>query len=698
MFARVLVSMSLAATAVAQCARPTPPAGGHPVQTTLSVQVSYSDGYQTFATLTTPVGPPPSCGWPLVVYVHRLGHNRFEELPLQVFLAEHGFAVWSYDVRGQGEARTANAGHAQEGTTLWGPVERHDLAEQVAFVAAAPQWQGIVDASRLGVLGTSQGGAHAWIAAASSGALLATPGRSPLPFPDVRCVVARDLVACSADDWLRGGLLFSTWWIDAVSVGDPSVIFDAAFVQQARAGFVGQDPSALLAAWQAEGRRIGAALSSSTVPTFYSHAYHDLINSPLSAVERLESMPAPTRTMLSTLGHGVVRNELEAAANDNLTLRWLLRYLWDAHNEVDLEPPDLLALMPLDASTRDDLLSQWSRAHVAGLATPASVERFHLHEDGLLRSAPPAAAQAPARISQVLDPAAASFTPAAYFDQPTVRALPNVLSACPLDERVWSLAVPVDVQLLRSPTLHLQLTPDAPEWMLAALLTVQPAGGDEVLLSSGAVASRSSSPGASESHDLRLPPVGVEVPAGATIRLRLRNLWLREFPMAPRLSVAPIFGDFDVDLALEPTSGCWLDLPLEPSAPHLVVARQRVDLALAQPVAATLRGGAPHAGDPYFVAVGLGGMVPATPYLGELFPLEDDWLMAASVASGASYYTGFLGFLDALGEANVGFDYSAAAPLPQFLNGAQITMAAFVWDYEWAPTGQPTNACEILLR
>jgi len=72
--------------------------------------------------------------------------------------------------------------------------------------------------------------------------------------------------------------------------------------------------------------------------------------------------------------------------------------------------------------------------------------------------------------------------------------------------------------------------------------------------------------------------------------------------------------------------------------------------------------------------------------------------MAASVASGASYYTGFLGFLDALGEANVGFDYSVAAPLPQFLNGAQITMAAFVWDYEWAPTGQPTNACEILLR
>jgi predicted acyl esterase len=698
MLARVFVSAALSTVAVGQCARPVPPAGGHPLQTTLSVPVSYSDGYQTFGTMTAPVGAPPACGWPLVVYVHRLGHNRFEELPLQLFLAEHGFAVWSYDVRGQGEAMAANVGHVQEGTTLWGAVERHDLAEQVAFVAASPQWHGVVDAARLGVLGTSQGGAHAWIAAASSGAQLATPGRAPVAFPDVGCVVARDLVATSSDDWLRGGLLFSTWWVDAVSVGDPSVIFDPAFVQQARAGFVSQDPASLLSAWQAEGRAIGAALSASTVPTLYSHAYHDLINSPLSAIARLESMPAATRAMLSTLGHGVVRNELEAAANDNLTLRWLLRYLWSAPNEVDLEPSNLLAMLPLDAATRDDPLSAWSRAHVEDLSTPSSAERFHLHEDGLLRVAPPAAAQAPARIEQILDPSSASFTPTDYFDQPAVRALPSVLQACPLDERVWSLALPAATELVRSPAVHLELTPTAPVWMLAALLTVQPVGGQEVLLSSVAVASRDSVAGVSETHELRLPPVGVEIPAGATVRLRLRNLWLREFPMAPRLAVAPIFSDFAVDLSLGPMSGCWIDLPLEPSSPHLVASRQRVDLAAAQPVAATLRGGQDHAGDPYFVALGLGGMVPATPYLGQLLPLEDDWLLAASAASGAPFYSGFLGFLDASGVANVGFDYSSAAPLPQLLNGLQVTMAAFVWDYEWAPTGQPTNACEILLR
>jgi predicted acyl esterase len=688
----------LSAGLSAQCARPTPPPDGFPLQSTLSVPVTYSDGYQTFAALMLPSAPAPSCGWPLVVYVHRLGHNRFEELSLQTFLAEQGFAVWSYDVRGQGEAMTANVGHIQEGTTLWGPIERHDLAEQIAFVAAEPMWQGVVDTGRLGIVGTSQGGAHAWTAAASAGTALTTPGRTPITFPQVDCIVPRDLVACSCDDWLRGGLLFSTWWIEAMAVGDPSVTFDPAFVQQARAGFVAQDPASLLAAWQAEGREIGPQLVGADVPTFYTHAYHDLINSPLSALQRLSTMQAPTRTMLSTLGHGVVRNQLEEAANDHLTLRWLNRFLWDEANEVELEPAHLLALMPLDAGDRDDPQSAWSREHVDELITPSGAERFHLYDDLLLRSAPPSTPQGDVRVEQVLDPAATSFTPTDYFDQASVRALPNVLSACPLDEQVWSMTMPADVRLLRSPTLHLELTPDQPEWMLAALLTVQPVGGDEVLLSSNAVASRSSVAGVVEVHDLRLPPVGVEIPANATLRLRLRNLWLREFPMTPRLAVAPIFGDFGVDLTLENGNGCWLDLPLQPSAPHLVVDRQSIDLALAQPVQASLRGGLDHSEDPYFVALSLGGMVPGTPYLGEVFPLEDDWLLVASAGNTGAYYTGFLGFLDTDGNAQVGFDFSPAAPLPQFLNATQISMAAFVWDFEWASSGQPTNACEILLK
>ncbi|HIE72355.1 MAG TPA: alpha/beta fold hydrolase, partial [Planctomycetes bacterium] len=184
----VALASTLAVSVSAQCVRPTPPPGGLPVTHTLSVPVVYSDGYSSNASLLLPDGPAPSCGWPLVVYVHWLGGTRFEELPLQLLIAGQGYAVWSYDVRGQGETVLANAGHPNGGSTLWGPIERHDLAEQVDYVANELTWQGIIDPTRLGVIGSSQGGGHAWAAAALSGELLTTPGRTSMTFPIVRCV------------------------------------------------------------------------------------------------------------------------------------------------------------------------------------------------------------------------------------------------------------------------------------------------------------------------------------------------------------------------------------------------------------------------------------------------------------------------------------------------------------------------------
>ena len=70
----------------------------------------------------------------------------------------------------------------------------------------------------------------------------------------------------------------------------------------------------------------------------------------------------------------------------------------------------------------------------------------------------------------------------------------------------------------------------------------------------------------------------------------------------------------------------------------------------------------------------------------------------ASAGSSAVYYTGFLDLLDGNGEADCVLDFSSAAPLPQLLNGYGLTMAAFIWDGPWAPTGEATNACEIMLR
>lgn len=688
------------AAAAQSCPRPVPPAGGHATVVDLVVPVMYSDGYQTFASMIRPAGTPPTCGWPLVVHVHPLGQSRGFDLALQTMLAGQGYAVWSYDVRGQGQSVSANVGHPQSGSTLWGPIERCDLAEQLQFVATSPLYAGIVDASRIAVLGSSQGGAHAWTAAAWSGQTVVVPGRPPIVFPPIACVAPTDFVADSVEDWLRGGQLFSTWFVEAIAGSYPGLPFDPVFLQTCRSAFVAQDPAGLLASFAAEGRPLGARLATSTVPVLYAHAYLDLVDNPLSAIVRLESMPGPRRALLGTIGHSVAENVGERSFRQSLILRWLQRWLWGEANEVELESAFVLPELPLRQVDRDDPLHRWSRSHRAAIVTPATATRLWLHDDLALRDVAPATPQTDAVVQQTIDPLATSFTPQDYLNQAAVRDIVNVLAACPLQERVYSFTAPAECQIAASPTWHAHVVPQQASWMLAALLTVQPAepGADEVLVASQAVSSSTSVMGVAETHDVRLPPIAMRIPAGATIRLRVRNLWLRELPMPHTLEVAPLFHDFRVDLVHGDPAGCWLDLPLEPVAPRLVVDHTWLELGAPVPIAGTVRGGAARAGLPYFATVGLSGQVPSVTYLNDVVPIDGDWLVVHSAASSeAPIFTGFLGFLDAAGEATCGFDLTGIV-LPQALNGYRLTFCAFVWDGPWASTGAASNPCDVMLR
>ncbi len=703
--ATVLLATVLATTARAQtCLRPEPPYGGHGVQFDLVVPVGLSDGYQTFGTMITPQTPPPSCGWPLVVFVHPLGQHRAFDQDLQLLVASQGFAVWTYDVRGHGQAVAANPTHPNAGSTLWGPSELLDLAEHIAFVAANPAWSGIVDATRVAVTGSSQGGGHAWSAAAWSGQTIQVAGRPARTLPTIHCVVAHDMVADAGDDWVRDGVLFSTFFTNVISgaYAYMGVPFDPALVAAGRAAFLAQDPTTLLAAFAAEGRANHAGLLASTVPLLYTHSYHDFVGGPLTGLLALQGAPAPWRAVLGTGGHGTPANVAERGFRDALTLRWLNRYLWQVPNEVEFESRCILAELPLAAAQHDDLAAAWNRAHLADPLQPPATTRWYLRDDLTLGPNAPSLPQVDASIVQAIAPSAVDFDPAGWLDQPTVRELPNVLSACPLSECVYAFTTLAETQLQHSARVHLRLVPDRAEWMLAVLLTVQPPepGAPEVALCSRGIASRTSVADVPEDRDFLLPPVAARIPAGAVVRLRLRNLWLDEYPMARQLMAAPLFHDFQVDIVHgDATSGSWIEVPLQPVRPKLVTTATSIDLATLPAFDLQLRGGAARADLPYLLAVGMGGQLPATPYLGEDVPIEGDWLVGVSVASLQSpYFTGFLGFLDAGGVANGHLDFSSIAPMPTFLAGWCLTAVGFVWDAEFAPTGAASNAVDVQFR
>lgn len=703
--ASLVLASFLAAHAVAQtCVRPEPPYGGFPPQFDFVVPVTYSDGYETFGSLIAPSAPPPSCGWPLVVFVHPLGQNRAYEQDLQLMIASQGYAVWTYDVRGHGQAVTANAAHPHPGCSLWGPVEMLDLAEQLAFVNANPAWTGIVDGTRIAVTGSSQGGGHAWSAAAWSGQMIQVAGRPPLLLPTIRCAIAHDMAADESTDWVRDGVLFSTFFTNVIDggYGYTGVPFDDAFVQAGRAAFLAQDAAALVAGFAAEGRGNLAGLATSTVPVLYTHSYHDFVGDPLPGLLALQAMTAPHRALLGTGGHGTPVNEAERSFRDDLILRWLNRYLWDIDNLVEFEAPCILAELPLATAERDDLTTAWNRAHVGDPMQTATTTRVYLHDDLTLAAAEPVLPQVDGAIAQAIDPLAVDFDPAGWLDQPAVRDLANVLQVCPLGERVYSFTTATEMQLDHAATVHLRLVPDRAEWMLAALLTVQPAepGAPEIMLTSRAIASKTSVADTAEERDFVLPPVAVRIPAGATVRLRLRSLWLTEYPMTHQLMTVPLFHDFEVDVVHgDAAAGSWLELPLQPVRPKLVSTTTTLDLATLPAFDMQLRGGSARAVYPYLLAVGMAGQVPGIPYLGDVVPLAPDWLVGVSVASmQAPYFTGFLGWLDLDGNADATLDFSSIAPMPAFLSGWCLTVAGFVWDGEWAPTGAATNALDVLMR
>ncbi|MBL9077530.1 MAG: alpha/beta fold hydrolase [Planctomycetes bacterium] len=703
--ASLVLALAFATAVPAQaCLRPAPPYGGFAPQFELVVPVTLSDGYQTFGTLIRPLAPAPSCGWPLVVFVHPLGQHRGFDQALQLDVVAQGYAVWTYDVRGHGQAFAANVGHPHEGSTLWGPNELLDLAEVLDAVLGEPLWAGTLDATRIAITGASQGGAHAWAAAARSGQTVTVAGRPPRALPALACIVAHDLAPDMTADWVRDGVLFSTFFTrllagDYASNGVP---IDPGFLATGRAAFLAQDAAALVAGLTAEGRPTLADLLPVTVPVLYTHGYHDFLGDPRPGLEALASLSGPHRSLLGTGGHGTPPNAAERVFRDALTLRWFDRFLWNVPNEVELETPQILSELPLAAAERDDPASLWSRAHVVDPLAAVPATRWFLHDDLSLATTEPGEPQSDGVITQAIDPSAVGFDPAGYLDLPAVRDLANVLQVCPLSERVYACTTTAESELTHAARVHLRLVPDRPEWMLAALLTVQPAapGAAEVMLASRAIASRTSVANQPEDREFTLPPIAVRIPAGATVRLRLRNLWLDEAPAVRQLMAAPRFHDFQVAVVHSLTAGgSWLDLPLQPVRPRLVATTASLDLATLPPYDLTLRAGSVRAGLPYMLAVGLSGQVPATTFLGETVPIEPDWLVGFSAASmQVPWFFGFLGALDATGDATGTLDLSAAAPMQEWLAGWSLTTIGFVWDAPWAPSGAASNAVDVRFR
>ncbi len=610
----------------------------------------------------------------MVVRVHSLGADRKQELFWRQKIASQGYAVWSYDVRGHVSASGA-------GQTMWRGQESFDLAEQLAFVRHT--WRGVVSADHIAVIGRSQGGVHAWGAAADSDTLLEVDGRGQIHMPRIAAVVAGDFVADPAQQRLRDGTAFSSFSLEVAAPGAPrSFALDPLYQQAFRRAFLAQDPQSLSAALHRDhGKRRIDALASTSVPVLYFHAYRDMLCSPALGLRALRGLPGttPWRALLTSVGHGTPQNQYEDAKRREETLRWLSHFLWFEENGVLEDAQVVCTRLPLDVRRLDPSTLLGHEHHADTGHRPYRDLVLLLGSESSQSLDYQGPSESEDLIAQTIS---SQYTAQRYFDNPFLRQTSVLLAAIPLAEKVYPLFVTREaLQLGKRAIVHLELTPDSSRFSVAVLLSARlPGKSSSVMLASVGQTVLDAIPNKKMSLDLELLPTAAELPVGTALELSVRNLWLREAPMERRIEVAPLFDNFAlrVHRGVELRGfqlGSTMTLPVRSPEPELVTPVTSIDTGRPEFVPLVLRATEEQRGATYTLLAGLSGhdMNAAGS------PLQFDALTYAVLQmSNAPALRGFIGTLDHEGHADAAFDFGLLPPLPGVLVGRRLSFAACV--------------------
>ncbi len=693
----LLALLSLHAAAGAQCVKPPVPTTGFPLTGLTNVPVTYDDGYETRGELLYPLAPTPSCGWPLVIHVHGLGGQR----TVNPGIAERGYAVWSYDVRGQGDAKLLNP--LTEGLTFYGAVEKYDLAEQIAFVRQ--QYPNIVHATKVAITGVSQGGIEAWFAAAYSEKTVTIPGRGAtgsIAFPKISCVAPWEYVAEFQDSVLRHGNMFS---IDLLNwnYGSPHFVRDEDVEDQIDLFWQSQDPVGLRNTWESElDRPYLSKLATTDVPIFYAHAFWDGIGSPQDSMQAIASLPilTPARAHLSTNGHWSPWNTYESLLREELRIRWFDRFMWDIQNGVDDESAFVLGVMPLEDSKITNSTYPWGQRFLDSV--PTATDRFFLNDQGLLSDTEPTVAGVPTVISHQVE---AGYDSAFVVSAVSNWSLTTILQKIPLSQRVFSLpALQAETEMVGNPRVSLMVNSDAQRFTVAAALMARlPGATSDVMLCGEARGFTGAIAGVAQRVDITMPLVSTVLPAGTVLKLYVRNHWMRSSPMLPSFVTFPYLESSTTQVLTDNgVNASWLDLPFSPEVDiSLTCPTNFTEANNAQPWDMEIRGGEARAGKPYFMVLGFNGQAPGFMLPGDTLPIKHSAatdLVWSLTLGGDPGLINFMGTLDANGKAGVRLDLPYyGAPVGNFVNRT-ITAAAWVYTSPINLIGRSSSPLDLLLR
>ena len=672
-----------------QCVDPQPGPGGFAVDVRTKLTIRYSDGYRTTAAVQFPRTRPGACGWPVLVFVPGLGASWSTLLTEGRSFAEQGFFVVSYDVRGQASARALNQG---EGSQLWAVDEWIDLAEIIEWVGRS--FPKVVDPDRIGVFGDSQGGVHAWAAAAYSERALPKNVRRTRPFPKVACVVPRVFPPQIVDVFVPNGESFF-YRLPEFAFDDrlASVCLSTPF-RRKLAAYVDGDQPAQLARWMRSlpGKDLMSGLRTTKVPIFHVLAWQDSFAGVDRSIDALRQVPqsTPWRVLISTGYHGTPLNGYQFLVRQHMTLEWFERWLKSRHERVEFGPRFVSAAMPSNAGLYNHVQSVWRmRGDAAFPLASATTLRLNLRRGGALAFDRADSAETLGRLTHQV--------PSQYSGRSFVSdgvALATVAKKLPLQQLEFiSAPMDRDVELAGIPTLRLAIRPNHRSIQLGLRLIARDESGQSQVLSSGGRSLRGLSPGKVVAVDFDLAATMSILKRGTRLVLEVASQVVQRPGDRDIYKLMPALHDFGVSLVTDAQLGSELRVPLRPRVGINLASGERL-MSLRQPETRhlLLQSSVRRAGAPYIGLLSLSAQRPLLlPGGGTLWFTPDAFTDYALGLLRTPVLSGFAGILDASGGAALKLELGLGPSLPEQLRGMNLHAVPLVFGAAGIEAGYGTK-------
>ena len=282
--------------------------------------VQMSDGVTLDLLYARPQVNPPFEGFPAILFVHGFAGNKDAHRNDAKNFASLGAMAVSYSVRGQG---------ASGGTFSFFTEDRilDDLREMIAFTKSLPN----VNPDKIAVYGFSQGGLHAWSAAAYD--------------MGVRTAVSFIANGRFEENWTQNNALN---WLFGTTYTTTTVPIDPAIKQMVQAAINTGNIGDVRAYMQAHTTK--PLETSVNTPVLMIFTTYDQYFNPSAGIRQFSRIPANKRMLLIPAGHGPSNNTEWNDYGGYVAGRWLLHHLLDELPDPNILSPDS-AVQIYDAGT-----------------------------------------------------------------------------------------------------------------------------------------------------------------------------------------------------------------------------------------------------------------------------------------------------------------------------------------------------------